>query len=375
MRLVSPLLQHVVYPGLSRTGILRRGAAPGSVAIVTFHGIIPPGYEVRDQCLDGALVTADSFRRQLRLLKARYNVISPEEFLHWGDSGPLPPRSILLTCDDGLQNAVSEMLPILLDENLSCLFFLTGTSLGDSPAMLWHEELYLMLLAGPQVAEIAIPQLALNLRANGDSQKRLLWFNLLRRFSQCDGSLRARLLREVKRCLCLREGWMSAYWEHPGSRSRFLTMTRAGIQQLIAGGMSIGAHTESHPMLSQLSAHEAWHEIANNRHRLEQVTGQPVRAFAYPFGNFGSVTPREVEMVQRAGYSCAFANVGGGFGARLPRYALPRIHVTAKMSQSEFEAHLSGIHRSLRESFGRRDSLFPGPASKTEQFLGNDYPN
>jgi hypothetical protein len=32
----------------------------------------------------------------------------------------------------------------------------------------------------------------------------------------------------------------------------------------------------------------------------------------------------------------------------LPRFALPRVHVTAEMSLSEFEAHVSGFHRDFR---------------------------
>ena len=74
-------------------------------------------------------------------------------------------------------------------------------------------------------------------------------------------------------------------------------------------------------------------------------------ALAYPFGDPASVTGREQEMAERAGFSCAFLNVGGGFGAPMPRYALPRVHVTGEMNLGEFEAHVSGFYRSLRERF------------------------
>jgi hypothetical protein len=64
-----------------------------------------------------------------------------------------------------------------------------------------------------------------------------------------------------------------------------------------------------------------------------------------------SVTERELEMAERAGFTCAFLNIGGGFGAAMPRFALPRVHVTGAMNLGEFEAHVSGFYRSLRQRF------------------------
>jgi hypothetical protein len=66
MKVISPLLKHVVYPGLSRSGYLRRNANAG-VAVVTYHGILPQGYAARDPVLDGNLISRDAFVRQARL--------------------------------------------------------------------------------------------------------------------------------------------------------------------------------------------------------------------------------------------------------------------------------------------------------------------
>jgi hypothetical protein len=84
---------------------------------------------------------------------------------------------------------------------------------------------------------------------------------------------------------------------------------------------------------------------------LERASGKPVWALAYPFGDTTSVTNREHEMAERAGFTCAFLNVGGGFGAPLPHFAMPRVHVTGEMNLGEFEAHVSGFYRSLRQQF------------------------
>ena len=105
--------------------------------MVTYHGVLPEGYEPVDPAFDGNLIRADVLRRQLRLLKAHYNVISPEDALAWREGRrELPPKAVLLTCDDGLLNCLTDMLPVLQQEKVSCLFFVTGASTEESRTML-----------------------------------------------------------------------------------------------------------------------------------------------------------------------------------------------------------------------------------------------
>jgi peptidoglycan/xylan/chitin deacetylase (PgdA/CDA1 family) len=151
--------------------------------------------------------------------------------------------------------------------------------------------------------------------------------------------------------LGLTEQWDAEYREDPLLSRRFLVLSRSELQQLAGAGMCIGAHTLSHPMLSQSSPDMAWSEISDSKHSLERVLGQEIWALAYPFGDSSSVTSRELQMAERAGFKSAFLNEGGGFGTQTPTFALPRVHITAAMTLAELEAHSSGFHRSLRELF------------------------
>jgi hypothetical protein len=90
---------------------------------------------------------------------------------------------------------------------------------------------------------------------------------------------------------------------------------------------------------------------------LEEALGQTVWAFGYPFGNAATVTQRDLRLGEQAGFRCAFMNTGGGFGAKINRFAVPRVHVTADMSLFEFEAHISGFYRSLRKRLLGGDEL------------------
>ena len=345
---MSPILKRVVYPWLANSGYLRRRADGGSFCVITYHGVLPEGYQVSDPQQDGSLVSVENFRSQLRLLKECYHVVSPEQVRDWiVDGKDLPALAILLTCDDGLRNALTSMAPILREEELSCLFFVLGASVAENSRILWYEELYLLLLAAPAGSySFDFPEVRLEL---GDrSQRRSAWWNLVKKLSQSDQVARIRFIEAARVEFGLPDGWNAGCWNNEAQRERFSLLNGDDLRQLVGQGMSIGSHTLNHPILSQQTSDEAWREISESRSVLERAVGKPLWALAYPFGDPASVTTREMQMAEQAGFQCAFMNVGGGFGAQLPRFALPRVHVTADMNLSEFEAHVSGFHRDFR---------------------------
>jgi peptidoglycan/xylan/chitin deacetylase (PgdA/CDA1 family) len=345
---VSPILRRVVYPWLANSGYLRRRADGGSFCVITYHGVLPEGYEVSDPQQDGSLVSAENFRSQLRLLKECYHVVSPEQVREWiVDGKELPALAVLLTCDDGLRNALTGMAPILREEELSCLFFVLGACVADHSRILWYEELYLLMLAAP-AGSYSFDSLAVSFRLEDRAQRRLAWWTLVKKMSQLDQDARSRFIEASRAEFGSAKGWKAGTWENEAQRERFSLLDTDELRQLVDQGMSIGSHTLNHPILSKQTSDEAWREISESRGVLEGAIGRPIWALAYPFGDPASVTTREMQMAEQAGFQCAFMNVGGGFGAQLPRFALPRVHVTADMNLSEFEAHVSGFHRDFR---------------------------
>ncbi len=352
MRIVSPLLKRVLYPALSAAGAFRRTAAVG-LAVVTYHGVLPQGYEPVDAALDGNLIRAETLHRQLRLLKANYNVVSPGEVLAWSEGGlELPARAALVTCDDGLLNCITDMLPVLRQEGVSCLFFVTGASAGDSRKRLWYEELLLLFLGAPTGRfEISAEGFAIRGEFGSVAQRREIWWSSVKRLSGVSGDSREAFLAVARTQFGFHKGHEVAD-ENSAFCRRFGLLTRPELLQLASAGMAIGGHTMSHPVLSQMPADAAWHEISECRTTLESALGRRVWAFAYPFGDRQSVTPQVLEMAKEAGYSAAFLNFGGGLGTELLQYALPRVHVTAEMSLPEFDAHVSGCYAWLRRLSG-----------------------
>ena len=346
MRLVSPVLKRVVYPVLSKSGLLRK-TAPAVPVVITYHGIFSAGYHEHSPTLDGHLVTAERFRRHMRLLQSEYNLISPQQFLAYlrGETA-CPPRSVLLTCDDGLANVLTEMLPIIGELELPFLVFLTGASASEQPSMLWYEKLYLWLEQGKGSARLQLPDSS-ELLIVRSGNPAVQWRPCIRTLSRFDADQREQLLGELRTQLGISETWDSEYSQNEPRRRRFFVLNAAEARALVSAGVTIGVHTMSHPMLSKMSEQSAYTEMAESRARLEAAIGVPVWAIAYPFGDPEAVGPRESELAKRAGFQCGFVN-SEMHTYTDERFMIPRIHVSSEMSTAELDAHLSGFYRRIR---------------------------
>ncbi len=323
------------------------------VCVVTYHGVLPEGWTPVASPIEGTLLSAERFRRHLRFLKSRYNLISPVAFHSWlKEAGSVPPRAVLLTCDDGFLNVLTDMVPILVEEGAQCLFFVTGASLEDAPESLWYEELHRMLDDARGDAPVALGSEAV--RKDSLTAKKLdeYWRVLMQQLSALDASRRKEALGSLRVQWGLPIDWRMYDPGDAKAARRYRLLNQSELKQVATAGMSIGAHTLSHPMLPKMSTELAEHEIRDCKARLEGCVQQEVWALAYPFGDEGSAAGREIKIAEGAGYACAFLNCGGGLSRRTsPRFALPRAHVTSEMDVPELEAHLSGFHEALQRGF------------------------
>jgi peptidoglycan/xylan/chitin deacetylase (PgdA/CDA1 family) len=350
MQLVSPLLKHVVYPALHHVGGLRGMMPPGGYVVVNYHGVVPSDHSLADAFLDGNLVRSQAFRKQLQFLKSNYSVIHPEDFRAWIEQGKhLPARAVLVTCDDGLLNTLTDMLPVLQSEGVRCLFFVTGASCSDEPGMLWYEELYHLMRTKPLVGTgLELPDEEGRESQPSDSLK-ARWWSTVRKASGLNTNARANWMCRVRSHAGLTEAFHSA----PRSERRWRFLNIRELVQLAEAGMSIGAHTLSHPILSLSSEEEVRCEIHESKNVIERALGRPVWAFAYPFGDSLTTGERELRLAREAGFACAFLNVEDWSVERYNQFALCRTHVTLDMTLPEFAAHVSGLHVRLHHMVGK----------------------
>ena len=94
----------------------------------------------------------------------------------------------------------------------------------------------------------------------------------------------------------------------------------AGLQ---AGHTEIGSHTMSHIALGESSPDEQRREVVDSKKMLEEHVG-PVKFFAYPYGQFTSITEK---ILGESGYLGACTGIAGLNSKGTDVYALKRVNV------------------------------------------------
>jgi peptidoglycan/xylan/chitin deacetylase (PgdA/CDA1 family) len=134
-----------------------------------------------------------------------------------------------------------------------------------------------------------------------------------------------------------------------GQRNPWITyetrmMTAEELLELHSEGWELGAHTVNHPDLSQLDQAECLREMTESRTTLEELTGEPVHTFAYPFCKYG---PDALAAVDEAGFRAAVTCHGrGGWSP----YEMKRQMITGKDRGASFVLKLWELYQPLFES-------------------------
>lgn len=111
-------------------------------------------------------------------------------------------------------------------------------------------------------------------------------------------------------------------------------MSAAQLRAWHAAGMEIGAHTCTHPRLTQCDDTQLRSEVAGSKAALEDIVGTAVTQFCYPYGD---VDERAVAAVRAAGFAAATTTARGRARAgtdlwRLPRVQIARHHVLVQFA-------------------------------------------
>jgi peptidoglycan/xylan/chitin deacetylase (PgdA/CDA1 family) len=103
---------------------------------------------------------------------------------------------------------------------------------------------------------------------------------------------------------------------------RWPLMSAAQVREVAAAGMEIGSHSTSHVRLAGLDAGQLKAQVGESRASLADLTGTPVRGFAYPYGSMDAAAR---SAVRDAGYdyACAVETPLRELGIM----ALPRVYV------------------------------------------------
>ncbi len=113
-------------------------------------------------------------------------------------------------------------------------------------------------------------------------------------------------------------------WDREGTLSGRPLLSLPDLQEMQRGGIEVGAHTRTHPILTSLSSTQVREEVEGCRADLERDLDTPIAVFSYPHGAFNADVAVAVE---RAGFAGGVTVEEGVNTRDTDRYALRRIEI------------------------------------------------
>jgi peptidoglycan/xylan/chitin deacetylase (PgdA/CDA1 family) len=320
---------------LTRADRWGRGFAQGAGVILTLHHVRPAraaGFQP-NAILE---ITPDFLDTTLGLIHSEgYDIVSLDEAL-LRLTTPEPQRFfVALTFDDGYRDNIEHAWPVLAKHAAPWTLFVTP-GFADRTARLWWLELEEAIRVLPRV-EVALSDGPFSACAGSDAEKQAAFDDLYWR------------LRRQPEAILLSA--ISALTTQAGIDPVALVEREClpwETLRALAGapGVTIGAHTLTHPMLAKHPVEFARTEIGESKARLETELGIPVRHFSYPVGDPTSAGPRDFALAAEAGYASAVTTRPGHlFPAHAQHpHALPRVSLNGlHQSEDAVRALLSGL--------------------------------
>ena len=262
-------------------------------------------------------VSRFNFEEQLKVLK-RTGLVAPlTKVLGHLDSSRKPTPAIFITFDDGYADNYLHAKPLLEKYNLPATFFISSNHIGKATEFWWDELARLLLLSEvlPSEVTLNITGTRYSFDLKGEElltpeikQKHKDW-NAYMAPTTSRSSLYIKLwqlltllsYQEQQNQLNALKSLLSVVEPTPLNN---ISISVDQLRSLSACKLfTVGAHTVSHPMLSNLSKENQEIEITENKSFLETITDQNIYSFAYPSGNYNDET---VEVLREQQFKIAF---------------------------------------------------------------------
>jgi peptidoglycan/xylan/chitin deacetylase (PgdA/CDA1 family) len=306
------LLEHT---GGERASLLR---------VLTYHRVDEPDAHSR---FDPGLISAspEMFDTQMKYLAANYEPVSPADVIKAFEAvgkPVLPRRAVLVTFDDAYCDFDKYAWPVLKHYQIPAILFVP-TAFPDHPERLfWWDRLFH----------------ALHTTAAGELKSplgRLVLSNTKQR-AQAYKSLKNHLKTIPHASATVEVDWICSELRVPSQQNSVLSWDT--LRKLSDEGVTLGAHTQNHPIMNCITLDELQREVVGSLQDLTREIGSTPRTFAYPSGIHNDAA---VSVVEHAGFNLAFTTRRGiNELGRADRLRLQRINIGARTTLPVLRAQL-----------------------------------
>lgn len=298
--------------------------------ILCYHGI---SLTDEHHWLGYLYVTPERFRQRLAILRQMdAHVLPLAEGLERLRRDSLPPRSVVITFDDGFVDFLRHGVPILHEFGYPCTLYLTTHYSAYRVPVITLVLNYILWKSGLQSIELPA-YLPASVPIQTYEQRQVVVQSILdRAFAD---NLDTLAKNEVARSLATQLGVNYSVIEN----SRILQiMSPDEASETARAGIDIQLHTHRHrtPRNRELFLRE----LRDNSNRIQEFTGRQPEHFCYPSGDYSM---EFLPWLEEFGVKSATTCNAGLASARSASLLLPRVLDDSLVPTLDFESWLSGV--------------------------------
>lgn len=321
--------------GMARLLLHWRRSSRQTLTVLAYHRV----YDIRDEAsfpFDPELISASAemFAWQMDFVRRYFSPIRFSDVLEaLGRGAPLPPRSLIVSFDDGHLDNYTNAFPILKSLGVPATIFLSTGYIG-APQTFWFDRVAALIYHAPE-GELDIPALSLKLSLGQTvATRRTAAETILSRLKRLPNTQRLDVLDRL-------EAQLSRHVPvHAADASAALTW--AQVEEMSRAGIEFGSHTVTHPVLTMLDDARLHDELADSKRVIELKTGRPAPVLAYPVGGDYAFDQRVITQAKDCGYRLGVSYLSGvNRWNTLDPFSIKRLHVERYTARSDFEAMLA----------------------------------
>jgi peptidoglycan/xylan/chitin deacetylase (PgdA/CDA1 family) len=268
----------------------------GNCAVLLYHRVAH--LENDPQLL---AVSPENFDAHISLLKNKYTLITVDEFqFHLEHKKKFPENAVLITFDDGYADNFLEALPVLEKHKTQALFYISTGTLNTEKEFWWDamERIILLSATQPSVDSFELNGSVYGLKDLNPEKRCRLYESLLPELRRMTSEK-----RDEKIVL------LTSLFKSEEGRGTHRAMTFDQFKKMrMSKSAVIGAHTHLHPSLGALTYDEQFKEINTSKKIIEELTGEKVIHFSYPFGTNQDYNSDTLKIVKQLGFKTTAAN-------------------------------------------------------------------
>jgi len=280
------------------------------------------------------------------------NPISLDELTYCLTTGkPISRKSVIITFDDDYEDLYTNAYPMLRVFNIPATVFLATGHIGTWEVFWWQRVGDIIRATNARSLDLLVFEKLMgnnsvssrHIALNNESCKAEAWLVITGLFKGFPNEVIASAVELLAEELNVDQRDVQP----------MRALNWAQVREMSENGIDIGAHTVTHPDLTQLKLEEAEREIWQSKKMIEGTLGKTVKHFAYPYGLTGFYNKQIEAIVKKNGFQSICTSEYGAVTPESDVFSLKRVSMpNAFLPESVWK-----ISRSIRRR--SRSAIMP----------------